>query len=941
MKYFQGIRKLGKIIENSKTIGEIKTNIDKSRENKQGITLIALVVTIVVLLILAGITINLLFSNGGIFDIANQAKIEHEIGALKDRINNVIADWSIERAIDSSITVDVLWEKMVDADIIDNPKEDVSGPKKEGENDRYELTTNEGYIVEIIISPDGNVSIGDVEKGDKLPPKIGEITSTSESNSIHIEVEITRSEGEVSLNYYYKKEGEADSSYTALKEGTKELTADFTGLEQGVVYNIKVVIEDRNGTAEKTINVTTGKLTGSVTQKGETIWKNGTASIHLETEAQNLSILYQINSIEGTYQTYDDAKGITGLEHGDTVFAVLSDGTNITDYTSIDVLDKLGPTVTVKQGSKSTNNIQVSVSSSDAEWGMPDSITYNYYIKKTADGNYPQNPTHTGTETSYTFTGLIQNTSYDVKVTTSDKAGNLGSGQVTNITTDTVGGAGDDLKEGNIIASDPTWSNGSASITLSKGTEVASSLIIQYQVGDIAEGNWTTAQEGAASVTVTGLKHNDIVYARLTDGTNYGSYASVTILDKLPPQNAKIELSGQSTTTTGNITATVTHIDNESGVEATNCRWGYNTNSNLIGTEISSYSNTFSNNGQIITLNVNNPGTYYLHVLTIDMAGNATETISNPITINQLITQLTLDHTELTLEEGQSSTLIAQILPENATNKTLSWESNNTAVATVENGIISAVQAGNAVITVKTTDGSNLTATCNVTVNKPLPTVKDTLKEGEYVQYIDKSGITRRCIVIYDSTSGYGTQVVTERGVDSVTIGVEGDLETSIEEYNNIINTLNTKAKEYLNTDYASSARCLGSNPINPAAQSGYYRDKGFNFSEYNGKLRDGDENYVSDLEKIKSYNRSCRNVWLASRYVVQSEDTGRVTFYVASVGTSSSKYTVNEICIFGSSISDYSKSETMEICPVFTLKDNVKINGGSGTSSDPYTLTI
>ena len=75
MKYSQGIRKLGKIIENSKTIGEIKTNINKRRGNKQGITLIALVVTIVVLLILAGITINLLFSNGGIFDIANQAKI--------------------------------------------------------------------------------------------------------------------------------------------------------------------------------------------------------------------------------------------------------------------------------------------------------------------------------------------------------------------------------------------------------------------------------------------------------------------------------------------------------------------------------------------------------------------------------------------------------------------------------------------------------------------------------------------------------------------------------------------------------------------------------------------------------------------------------------------------------------------------------------------------
>ena len=715
-------------------------------KNKKGITLIALVVTIVVLLILAGITINLLFSNGGIFDIVNQAKIEYEIGALKDRINNVIADWSIERAVDSSITVDDLWDKMVNADIIDNPDEDVSGPTKDGENDRYELTTNEGYIVEIIISPDGNVSIGDVVKGDKLPPKIGEITATIQSNSIHIEVEITRSEGEVSLSYYYKKDGEPDSSYQTLKEGVKELTADFTGLEQQKVYNIKVVVKDENGTSEKVINVTTGELTGTVTQKGETAWNNGTATIELETKETGVTIQYQIGGTEGEW------------------------------------LDYKGP--------------------------------------------------------------------------------------------------------------------------------------------------------------ITGLNHGQTVYAVTTDGTNQSGYSSIDILDQINPQNAQIELSETSTTTTGNITATVTHIDNESGVELTKCKWIYNTDQNPIGTEEDSYSNTFSDSQPII-LSVTTPGTYYLHVLTQDKAGNKIETISNPITINQLITQLTLDHTELTLEEGQSSTLTAQILPENATNKTLSWESNNTAVATVENGTIYAVQAGNAVITVKTTDGSNLTATCNITVNKPLPTVKDTLKEGQYVQYVDKSGIPRKCIVIYDSTSGYGTQIVTESGVDSVTIGVEDDVQASVKDYNKAIDTLNTKAREYLNTDYASSARCLGSNPINPAAQSGYYRDKNFDFSEYNGKLRDGDENYVSDLEKIKSYNRSCRNVWLASRYVAYSEDSGRITFYISSVGTSSSKYTVNEICIFGSSISDYSKSETMGICSVFTLKDNVKINGGSGTSGDPYTLTI
>ena len=140
-------------------------------KNEKGITLIALVVTIVVLLILAGITINLLFSNGGIFDIANQAKIEHEIGALKDRINNVIADWSIGRAIDPTVTVDDLWNKMVDADIMDHPDEDVAGPTKDGENDRYELTTNEGYIVEIIISPEWKCKYRRCGKGRQITTK--------------------------------------------------------------------------------------------------------------------------------------------------------------------------------------------------------------------------------------------------------------------------------------------------------------------------------------------------------------------------------------------------------------------------------------------------------------------------------------------------------------------------------------------------------------------------------------------------------------------------------------------------------------------------------------------------------------------------------------------------------------------------------------------------
>ena len=617
--------------EKSKT--KIKNNMYLN--NKRGITLIALVVTIVVILILAGITIQTAIGDGGIINLANEAKEQQIIASYKDRIGIVGVNWSLNRALDDSVTVDDLWQDMQDAKIINNKETDV---EKVDENGNYIITVPEGYKFQIHINEYDDLEIDYIGKEDNLLPYINEIKVINQtSNSVELQVSVSRLNNGT-LNYYYKEKDAPDEDYQLVKGDTTDLTATITGLTDKTTYEIKIEATNENGTTEKEIEVLIGELKGTVTQKGETVWSNGTATIHLETEAQNLSILYQINSIEGTYQPYDDTKGITGLGHGDTVFAVLSDGTNITDYTSIDVLDKIGPTVTVTQGSKSTNNIQVSVSSSDAEWGMSDSITYNYYIKQNSAGSYPTDPTHTGTETSYTFTGLIQNTSYDVKVTTNDKAGNPGEGQVTNITTDTVGGADDDLKEGNIIASEPTWSNGSASITLSKGTEVASSLTIQYQVGDIAEGNWTTAQAGAASVTVTRLKHNDIVYARLTDGTNYGSYASVTILDKISPKSAKINLSTNTTKEKETITATVTHTDNESGVNITNCKWVYNTTSTPIGTEEGSYTGgNFSSNGETINLTASTVGTYYLHVLTIDVAGNKTETISNAVTVEKKI----------------------------------------------------------------------------------------------------------------------------------------------------------------------------------------------------------------------------------------------------------------------------------------------------------------
>ena len=79
------------------------------------------------------------------------------------------------------------------------------------------------------------------------------------------------------------------------------------------------------------------------------------------------------------------------------------------------------------------------------------------------------------------------------------------------------------------------------------------------------------------------------------------------------------------------------------------------------------------------------------------------------------VTDVSLNKSSLNLQIGGNETLTATVAPANATNKNITWESSNTAVATVNNGKVTGVAAGTAMITVTTVDG-NKTATCTVIV---------------------------------------------------------------------------------------------------------------------------------------------------------------------------------------------------------------------------------
>ena len=81
------------------------------------------------------------------------------------------------------------------------------------------------------------------------------------------------------------------------------------------------------------------------------------------------------------------------------------------------------------------------------------------------------------------------------------------------------------------------------------------------------------------------------------------------------------------------------------------------------------------------------------------------------------VTGVTLDQNTLAMDVGDADvTLTATVAPTNATDKSVSWESDDDSVATVTNGVVHAVAAGTATITVKTTDGT-FTDTCAVTVS--------------------------------------------------------------------------------------------------------------------------------------------------------------------------------------------------------------------------------
>ena len=182
---------------------------------------------------------------------------------------------------------------------------------------------------------------------------------------------------------------------------------------------------------------------------------------------------------------------------------------------------------------------------------------------------------------------------------------------------------------------------------------------------------------------------------------------------------------------------------------------------------------TMTNNGTI-----DNKGT-----LTIEPGGNlAGDVTGNPAIYK--VTGVTLNRSNLSLTAGGNAWLRAAVQPDNAANQSVTWASSDPSVATVDqNGVVTAVGAGTATITVTTADGG-FTATCAVTVRPDIPPANPNYRitveatQGGTVTAdptAAKAGTTVTLTPVPDRGYQVGSVAVTDRFGDAVAVTEQAD----------------------------------------------------------------------------------------------------------------------------------------------------------------------
>ena len=200
-----------------------------------------------------------------------------------------------------------------------------------------------------------------------------------------------------------------------------------------------------------------------------------------------------------------------------------------------------------------------------------------------------------------------------------------------------------------------------------------------------SSGLVTAKAPGTATITVT-----------TADGSNKSATCALTVNQLATGVSLNKTSATLNTGQTLQLTATVT----PSNTSNKNVTW---TSSNTTVATVSS--------SGLVTAKAAGTAT-----ITVTTADGSNKSATCAITVKQLVTGITLNKSALYMVEDDEFTLVATVTPSNAANKAVTWSSTDPNIASVNNGVVTAYGVGECVIKATTVDGSNLSASCNVTV---------------------------------------------------------------------------------------------------------------------------------------------------------------------------------------------------------------------------------
>lgn len=483
--------------------------------NKRGITLVALVITIIILLILAGVSIQAI-TNTGLFENAKKAQEQSEISEDMETIKLENSSYTIEQttSTEKKTFLEYLDEKGYIVNY-ENESKTIGTVTLNGRE--YEINTEEGFSIKYIGKADGTAM---------LMPRFSKVEAVVEGSTIKVNVELKKSTEEgTKIKYSIQKENETE----IIKESEEisDLTYTFENLEMGQTYIITVQATNEYGTTNRKIKTRTISLSELTQGKAEFVitpnekWQEKVkVTIKNSYENTNTILQYSVGDINNwtTYTTegFEVNKNTTiyGRFYNTTTKEI---GYAFT--IKVQVIDDIGPQITITKQTITSKTITIEVESKDNELGIPDTITYQYYIGTTKDN---QKLVEAKTANTITYDNLQANTKYIVKVQTKDKMENVGT------------------IEKEITTASPILVN---EMTLDKENEKIGSnntlqitATVKPENADDKSLTWSSSDDTIATVSNTGLvtpkkEGNVIITCTTNDGSNISKTCNIQILN--------------------------------------------------------------------------------------------------------------------------------------------------------------------------------------------------------------------------------------------------------------------------------------------------------------------------------------------------------------------------------------------------------------------------